>query len=162
MIHLIVGNTGSGKTTYATELKLKTNGIIFSIDTWNNTLYLPDKKPTDGLEWFLERIDRAEKMMMDLVQQLENATTDSILDLGLSKFSHREKFRKFAKANGYEIRTHFLDISKETRWERVMKRNAEKGSTFEIEVSREDFDFMENWFEKPKEEEMSGWIVIQE
>ena len=162
MIHLIVGNTGSGKTAYATELKLKTNGIIFSIDTWNNTLYLPDKKPTDGLEWFLERIDRAEKMMMDLVQQLENATTDSILDLGLSKFSHREKFRKFAKANGYEIRTHFLDISKETRWERVMKRNAEKGATFEFEVSREDFDFMENWFEKPKEEEMSGWIVIQE
>ncbi|WP_363317927.1 hypothetical protein [uncultured Maribacter sp.] len=50
MIHLIVGNTGSGKTTYAYELKTQTNGIIFSIDTWNNTLFLADKKPSDGLE----------------------------------------------------------------------------------------------------------------
>ncbi|MBX2943494.1 MAG: hypothetical protein KF860_14240 [Cyclobacteriaceae bacterium] len=50
MIHLIVGNTGSGKTTYATELKRKTNGIIFSIDRWNKTLFLADKKPNDELE----------------------------------------------------------------------------------------------------------------
>lgn len=162
MIHLIVGNTGSGKTTYSAGLKNKTRGIIFSIDTWNNTLFLPDKKPTDGLEWFLERIDRAEKLMMDLVQQLENSKTDSILDLGLSKFSHREKFRKFAAVNGYELQTHFLDIPKETRWERVLKRNNEKGATFEFEVSRKDFDFMENWFEPPGEGEINGGVIIRE
>lgn len=108
MIHLIVGNTGSGKTTYATELKLKTTGIIFSIDTWNNTLFLPDKKPADGLEWFLERFDRAEKVMMDLVQQLEIAKTDSILDLGLSKFSHREN------SENSQLRT--VMKSKHTSW----------------------------------------------
>jgi hypothetical protein len=50
MIHLIVGNTGSGKTIYANELKTKTDGVLFSIDKWNNTLFLPDKKSTDGLE----------------------------------------------------------------------------------------------------------------
>ncbi|WP_366139583.1 hypothetical protein [uncultured Maribacter sp.] len=61
MIHLIVGNTGSGKTTYAYELKTQTNGIIFSIDTWNNILFLADKKPSNGLEWFLERIERTKK-----------------------------------------------------------------------------------------------------
>lgn len=43
MIHLIVGNTGSGKTTYSRELKQKTNGVIFSIDKWNNALFLTDK-----------------------------------------------------------------------------------------------------------------------
>ncbi len=162
MIHLIVGNTGSGKTTYSNKLKIKTNGIIFSIDKWNNTLFLADKKPTDGLEWFLERIDRAEKMIMDLVQQLENSNTDSILDLGLSKFEHREKFRKFATLNSYELKTHFLDISKETRLKRVMKRNNEKGATFEFEVSKENFGFMEGWFEKPSEKEMIEGIIIKE
>ena len=162
MIHLIVGNTGSGKTTYSNKLKRKTNGIIFSIDKWNNTLFLADKKTEDGLEWFLERIDRAEKMIMDLVKQLENAKIDSILDLGLSKFEHREKFRKFAKLNGYELKTHFLDISKETRLNRVMKRNNEKGETFEFEVSKENFDFMESWFEKPNKHEMADGIVITE
>tara|TARA_R110000765_G_scaffold21904_5_gene56350 strand:- start:11480 stop:11968 length:489 start_codon:yes stop_codon:yes gene_type:complete len=162
MIHLIVGNTGSGKTTYSNELKGKTNGIIFSIDKWNNTLFIADKKPTDGLEWFLERIERAEKLIMDLVRQLENSKTDSILDLGLSKFEHREKFRKFGNLNNYQLTIHYLDVSKDIRWNRVMKRNGEKGETFEFEVSKENFDFMESWFEKPTEEEMIGGIIIKE
>ena len=162
MIHLIVGNTGSGKTTYSNELRSKTNGIIFSIDKWNNTLFLADKKQDDGLEWFLERIERAEKMIMDLVKQLEGSKTHSILDLGLSKLEHREKFRQFAELNNYDLTTHFLDISKETRLSRVLKRNTEKGETFEFEVSRENFDFMESWFEKPTEDEMIGGITITE
>lgn len=162
MIHLIVGNTGSGKTTYAAKLKAENKGIIFSIDKWNKILFLEDKKPSDGLEWFLERIERSETMIMELVRQLEQVQTDSILDLGLSKFEHREKFRKFAATNGYELKTHFLDISKETRFERVMKRNLEKGETFEFEVSRESFDFMENWFEKPSEIEMRDGTTITE
>ncbi len=161
MIHLIVGNTGSGKTTYSKELKRKTNGIIFSIDKWNKTLFLDDKKTIDGLEWFLERIERAEKIILDLVNQLENSKTDSILDLGLSKFKHREKFRKFADLNNYGLKIHYLDVSKEIRLHRIMKRNAEKGATFEFEVSKEDFDFMENWFEEPNEKEMERGIKIE-
>ncbi|MFD2915999.1 AAA family ATPase [Psychroserpens luteus] len=162
MIHLIVGNTGSGKTTYSKQLKGKTNGIIFSIDTWNNTLFLPDKKPIDSLDWFLERIDRAENIIMDLVKQLENSKTDAILDLGLSKFEHREKFRRFAKLNNFELQLHFLDISKETRFKRIMKRNEDKGDTFEFEVSKDNFDFMETWFEKPTESEMIKGVLITE
>lgn len=160
MIHLIVGNTGSGKTTYSTELKRKSNGVIFSIDKWNKTLFLPDKTPNNGLEWFLERIERTEEMIIELIQQLESSEIDSILDLGFSKFEHREKFRKFAKNNGYELKIHFLDIERETRLERVMKRNVEKGTTFEFEVSKGDFDFMESWFERPDEKEMKKGVLI--
>ncbi|MBF8151571.1 ATP-binding protein [Winogradskyella sp. F6397] len=162
MIHLIVGNTGSGKTTYANELKKRINGVVFSIDTWNNVLFLPDKKETDGLEWFLERIERSERMMLELTHQLETIKTDAILDLGLSKFGHREKFRKFAEMNGYTIKLHFLDVSKATRLERVLKRNTEKGDTFEFEVTQDNFDFMETWFEKPTEKELSDAFVISE
>ena len=135
---------------------------MFSIDNWNNTLFLADKKPKDGLEWFLERIERAEKMIMELIQQLENSKTDSILDLGLSKYEHREKFRTFANENGYKLKTHFLDFSKETRLRRIMKRNDEKGETFEFEVTKENFDFMESWFEKPTVEEIGDGIIIKE
>ena len=162
MLHLIVGNTGSGKTTYSNELKKKTKGVIFSIDTWNNTLFMPDKKETDGLEWFLERIERAESLILNIVTQLEESHTDAILDLGLSKYEHREKFRNFATSNGYTIQLHFLDISKDTRWQRVQQRNTEKGTTFEFEVSKENFDFMETWFEKPTENELIGSVVITE
>lgn len=161
MIHLIVGNTGSGKTTYSKQLKTKNNGVIFSIDKWNNTLFLPDKTDTDGLDWFLERIERSEAIIQDLIIQLENAGTESILDLGLSKYEHRQKFRDFAQMHGFNIKLHFLDISKEVRLERVLKRNTEKGDTFEFEVSKENFDFMETWFENPNSQELIEGVLIK-
>jgi len=162
MIHLIVGNTGSGKTTYSKKLQSNTKGIIFSIDKWNKTLFLPDRKSTDGLEWFLERIVRAEKLILNLIEQLEDSKTDSILDLGFSKFEHREKFRTFASSRGYEMKIYFLDVPKETRFKRIISRNKEKGETFEFEVSEDNFNFMENWFEKPKESEMENGLIIKD
>jgi predicted kinase len=162
MIHLIVGNTGSGKTTYSKKLKTEISGIIFSIDAWNNALFLPDKMGKDGLEWFLERIDRAESVISELIVQLESSGVDSILDLGLSKFSHREKFRKFASYNQFEVKMHFLDIPQDVRKERVLKRNNEKGETYEFEVTANDFEFMEGWFEKPNENELENGVTIIE
>ena len=162
MIHLIVGNTGSGKTTYSAKLKSETNGVVFSIDKWNKTLFLADKKADDGLEWFLEKIDRVEAMIVDLIHQLESSNTDSILDLGFSKFKHREKFRAIANSHGYDLKFHYLNISKDTRFKRIMKRNNEKGVTFEFEVTQENFDFMESWFEYPSPEEIEKAVVINE
>ncbi len=162
MIHLIVGNTGSGKTTYAITLKNEVGGVIFSIDKWNNILFMPDRKDTDGLQWFLERIKRSESIIMTLIEQLEKIGVDSILDLGLSKFEHRDKFRKFAKNNSFKIKIHFLDVSKETRLSRIFQRNKSKGETFEFEVTQDNFDFMEYWFEKPTSKELNNGITITE
>lgn len=161
MLHLIIGNTGAGKTTYALQLKAQNKGIIFSIDKWNNTLFFQDKTEEDGVDWILERIERAENMMMDTILQLENANIDSILDLGLSKFEHREKWRQFTLKHGFQYQLHFLNIDKETRKERVTKRNQEQGDSFEFEVNDEAFDFMETWFEVPGSEELVGAIVIR-
>lgn len=161
MIHLIVGNTGAGKTTYAQRMKSEVQAILFSVDKWNKELFLPDKTDSDGLDWFLERIEREEKIIMDLICQLEDINIDSILDLGFSKYSHREKFRKFAKGNNFRCKLHFLDIPKEERFRRVNKRNTEKGETFEFEVSRESFDFMESWFEAPTKEELKDSVYIK-
>ena len=161
MIHLIVGNTGAGKTTYAIELKKNTKGIVFSIDKWNKTLFLPDRVEGDGLEWFLERIERSESLIMDFINQLETSGVDSILDLGFSKHEHRAKFINFASSKGYVLRLHFLDISKEKRWERIVQRNNEKGISYEFEVTKSDFDFMETWFEKPTHEEIESGVIIK-
>ena len=160
MIHLIVGNTGSGKTTYSNDLKKEINAIVFSIDKWNNILFMKDKTDNDGLEWFLERIERAELLILNLVIQLENANIDSILDLGLSKFEHREKFREFAKTNGFDIKFHFLDIPKEIRKQRILNRNVTKGVTYEFNVTKENFEFMEAWFEKTTNSELKNAILI--
>lgn len=161
MIHLIVGNTGSGKTTYAQKLQASNNGVLFSIDSWNKTLFLPDKNETDGLEWYLERINRSEKMIQELILQLKASGTPAILDLGLSKYEHREKFRQFAKRHDMTCHLHFLDFSKEIRWERIQKRNIQQGDTYEFEVSRGDFNFMESWFETPSTIELTGATIIR-
>ncbi len=162
MVHIIVGNTGAGKTTYSRKLQEEVNGVVFSIDQWNKTLFFPDKKETDGLDWFLERIDRVELMIMSLVLQLERSRTDSILDLGLSKYEHRKKFRDYALQNGFKTKMHFLDIAKEVRLRRVMSRNKYKGETFEFEVTQENFEFMETWFERPQEDELQDGLIIRE
>lgn len=160
MIHLLVGNTGAGKSTYAIGLKQDIKGVVFTLDRWNNILFLPDKTEKDGLDWFLERIDRAEILMQDLILQLDNLGVDSILDVGLSKFSHREKYRKLANENSIKVKTHYLKIPKEIRKQRILNRNIEKGATFEFEVTDENFEFMETWFEVPLKKELESSIII--
>jgi len=41
-----------------------------------------------------------------------------------------------------------------------MKRNKDKGDTFEFEVTKDNFDFMETWFEKPSELEMINGVMV--
>lgn len=161
MIHLIVGNTGAGKTTYALELKKKNKSILFSIDKWNNVLFMPDRLEDSGVDWFLERIERAENLICDLIVQLESTCVDSLLDLGLSKQEHREKFRAFATKHNFEYQLHYLDIPKEERFSRISQRNEKKGETFEFEVTKENFEFMEGWFEEPTTDELQDAIVVK-
>jgi len=98
---------------------------------------------------------------MNLIKQLESSGVDAILDLGFSKKVHRDKFYAFAKANNYQFKTHFLDVVQDIRWQRVSQRNQEKGATYEFDVTKEDFDFMETWFERPSDEEIIDATVIK-
>ncbi|NRA86646.1 MAG: ATP-binding protein [Rhizobiales bacterium] len=160
MLHLIIGNTGAGKTTYARKLKQQNRGIIFSIDQWNKDLFFADKQPDDGLNWFLERIERAETIIKSLIIQLENAGTDSILDLGFAKYSHRLSFLNFIQQHKFKHQIHYLKIDSETRFNRITKRNNEKGAAFQFEVFEQDFNFMESWFELPQNTELQNCITI--
>jgi len=160
MIHMIFGNTGAGKTTYAQNLKKETKGVIFSIDEWNNTLFIPDKMDTDGVDWFLERIKRVDTMIQSLVMQMQASGTHAILDLGFAKEQRRMAFYAFAKAQQIPLQIHFLDVPKGVRKKRVVKRNTEKGETFQFEVSESDFEFMESWFERPNAEEIENAQII--
>lgn len=162
MIFLITGNVGAGKSTYAAALKEKQSGVIFSVDQWNKELFFPDRTTDSGLDWFLERIERSEKIILDLVSQLEASSCNCILDLGLSKKAHRNKFIQFAKEHGYKYEVHFLDISAEIRRQRMLQRNINKGPTYQFEVTEENFNFMERWFEPLDETELQNAIVIKE
>jgi len=160
MVYLITGNTGAGKTTYAQQLKKSHNGVIFSIDHWNKILFLDDKKETDGVDWFLERIARSDAMIQSLAVQLEAIGTPAILDLGFAKRDRREAFYTFFKEHNIPFELHLLDVSTDTRKQRVQQRNLEKGETYQFEVSDQDFEFMETWFEPLTKEELEKTTII--
>ena len=150
IIHIICGGTGAGKSTFSKKLAETTDAIHFSIDDWIATLYGSDKPEGVDYEWYMERIARIEEMMWNLI---ENSRADYILDLGFSLKSHRQKFYDLAALAGITAELHYLDVGESERWRRVCERNEQKGSTFALTVSREDFDFMENLFEKPEDDE---------
>jgi len=162
MIHMICGSTGAGKTTFALQLAQKNQAILFSIDEWMESLYGAERNETTELEWMLERIERCEKQIWEVCLQLLKNDKPVILDLGLSKKSHREKFYQLAKDINIDVVLYFIDVDKAIRWSRVQQRNLEKGKTFSLEVTPEMFDFMESWFERPESGEHYKEIIISE
>ena len=161
MIHMICGSTGAGKTTFALQLAEKHQAVIFSIDEWMENLYGAERNESTELNWMLERIERCEKQIWDVCLQLLANERHVILDLGLSKKSHREKFYQPAEKINVEVMLYFIDVDEETRWQRVQQRNLDKGETFSLEVTRDMFDFMESWLERPENYEYYNFIVIE-
>lgn len=149
-IHIICGGTGAGKSTFSKELAEKSGAIHFSIDDWIAILYGVDKPDDVDYLWYIERIARIEDMMWLII---EHSKADYILDLGFALKSHRQKFYDLANLTGITAKLHYLDVDAVERWRRVCERNEEKGRTFALTVSREDFDFMENLFEEPDNDE---------
>jgi len=159
-VHLIVGNVGSGKTTYAIALADRLDAIRFSLDEWMVALFGKDLTATVDLQWRLDRIDRIEEQIWSLVAQLGARGVDVVLDLGLAKKKHRDRQRARAATLGLCAKLHFLDVDLPTRVDRVRKRNAETRESFAFEVTDEMIRFMEGWFERPAAEELDGAEIV--
>ena len=59
-------------------------------------------------------------------------------------------------AAGLAVQLHFIDVDVEERWRRVENRNAEKGETFRLAVTRPMFDFIETIWQPPDADEMAA------
>ncbi len=148
-IILIVGSTGAGKTTYARKLADEMGGLRFSIDEWMMPLFGPDVPKPIEFAWMMERVNRCEAMIWTMAQQSVARGVPVVLDLGFTKQEHRQKFRDLAAEAGLSAAVHFVDVSRETRWQQVQHRNATQGETYVMEVDRGMFDFMESMWEPP-------------
>ncbi len=153
-IHLICGPVGAGKTTFAAQLCRDRDGIYFSIDEWMTCLFTPDLAGDIEYHWAMERIGRMEKLIWSHVRQLMRRNLDVVLDLGLLKRDHREKFYALARQDAFDICLHLVEAEKEVRWQRVLARNEDKGDTYTMDVDRGMFDFCEGLFERPSGREL--------
>jgi predicted kinase len=159
-IALISGNVGAGKSTYATRLSVQDNGYIFTTDEWMRNLFYKDIPDPPSYEWALERTERIEVQILQESLKLLARNISVILDIGFFAESQRTRVQSFFRDRGYGPVLHYLDVDKETRWQRVDERNTIQGETFEFFVSRQVFEFCETIFEPLDEEERRGAVIV--
>jgi predicted kinase len=157
---IVCGSTGAGKTTYALKLAQELGAVRFSIDPWMQNLFAKDMQTLE-YEWMIERVERCYKQIWEVSEQILSLGGTVVLDLGFTTQAQRAVFvEKSAKA-GAPSEIHFLDVSAEVRRQRVKQRNDEQDpAVYAFEVTDYMFDFMEERFEAPDEDELENGKVV--
>ena len=158
-IYLVCGCTGAGKSTYSERLAQDVDGVRFSIDEWMQQLHNADQPDEMSFAWFYERVQRNCSQMRRVAERLVEIGVPTIFDCGLTNSQERAIFADWAQAQGYEYELHFIDVDPETRWKRVEKRNEEQAETYQFDVTRPMFDFIEDLWEAPTSDEINRMNV---
>lgn len=154
-IHMVCGSTGAGKTTYSMKLENALPAVRFSIDEWMMELFWPDASPETTFDWAYERVERCGRMMRSVAIPVLRNGSSVIFDTAFSTRNERHDFYAWARAENLDVHLHFLDVSQETRWSRVEKRNSEREATFAFQVTRGMFDGVEKRWQPPCKDELS-------
>jgi predicted kinase len=159
-VFIVCGPCGAGKTSYSINLTERYGAIRFSLDSWMQTLFAPDLKELN-FDWISERTKRCRKQIWQMAKQLIKQGINVVLDFGFGQRKIREFYRKHALALGADVSVHYLDIPENVRRERVHERNQkQEPEVFAFEVTDLMFDFIENSFEAPDDEELSNGIHV--
>ncbi len=159
-IHIVFGPQGSGKSTYSKKLSEEIKGVHLSIDDWMWKLYGEDLPKPMNFNWIMERVERCEKQIWSTSEKMASCGCNVVLDLGFTKVAKRKLFQSLAEERGFSTQLHFVNAPHSIRRKRVLERNINKGETFSFEVTPAIFDFMENEFHNPTDEELAKAIVI--
>ncbi|MCA3255110.1 MAG: ATP-binding protein [Alphaproteobacteria bacterium] len=157
LLHVVAGSTGAGKTTFAMELAARTGALRLSIDEWMHRLFGPDQPAEIRFDWMIERVNRCEAQMWSVIEGAAKLGVPVVADCGFTSRDHRTRWRDCAVAAGIPAMLHHVDVGVEERWRRVEQRNREKGPSFQFEVTREMFDFVETMWEAPTAEEIAAF-----
>jgi len=159
-IHLVCGPQGSGKSTYSKNLSDQINGVHLSIDKWMWQLYGEDLPEPMNLNWIMKRVERCEKQIWEITNEIVSGGREVVLDLGFTSFEKRALFQSLAREKNITTQLHYIKSPHLLRRKRVLERNIEKGPTFSFEVTPGMFDFMETQFQPPTGKELEGAIII--
>ncbi len=91
---------------------------------------------------------------------MTQAGTACILEIGLTTFATRERYRVAAREAGVATQLHLLDVDADERWRRVEARNL-AGGELGFAITREMFDFVEATWEPPTADELARWDVVR-
>ena len=148
LLHLICGQGGSGKTTYAKQLETELNAFRFTKDEWMVSLY--GRQIT--LEEWSQYEPRCYACIETIARRLLEREISVILDYGFWYRHERARAKDFANELGIRSVVHFLNVPVEVRRERVLRRNKSIAND-SIVMSEDEFNKQISWFEPPSENE---------
>lgn len=152
-IHLVIGPVGSGKSTFATALARKHAALRLTLDDWMTRLFRPDRPVDDVMAWYVERARRCVEQIWEVTRGALEAGTDVVLEIGLIQRRDRESFYARVDREARELEVYLVDAPREVRRERVRRRNAERGSTFSMDVPPDVFELASDLWEPPDDTE---------
>ena len=124
-LHLISGLPASGKTTYATDLRTRVNGVLFNLDRWLITAFGRYSLADVGLDEHTRRVLACRELIWESAAELLKRSVDVILDDGFFYREHRMRHVALAELAGARTTIHFVDTPLEQVRVRLARRNAD-------------------------------------
>lgn len=156
VIHLVEGPVGAGKSTFAARLGAGSATPRLNLDEWMVVLFRPDRPAEGFMPWYAERKARCIEQIWRVATDLLDTGSDVILELGLVQFNERADFYSRVDALGVPLKVYVLDVPKAVRAARVKQRNAEQGSTYQMEVTDEIFEIANSAWQMPDDAEIDA------
>ncbi len=161
-IHLVIGPVGAGKSTYGMQLSQQHQAVRLTLDAWMTVLFGEDERPAEGrLQWYMARTARCFEQIWELTTRLIELDTDVILEIGLIQAAARRDFYLKAEALDCPLRVYVVDAPRDIRRERTMKRNADKGATYSMDVPLQFFELASDHWEPPDDEEFAERKMVR-
>jgi predicted kinase len=148
VLHLICGQAGSGKTTYAKQLETQLNAFRFTKDEWMVSSYGRHITPDQWSQYE----PRCYACIETIARRLLEREISVIWDYGFWYRHERARAKYFANELGIRSVVHFLNVPVEVRRERVLRRNKSIAND-SVVISEDEFDKQLSWFEVPSEHE---------
>lgn len=158
---LIVGLTGSGKTTYSQYLSKQESALHLCLDEWMKTLFWMDAAEQEqNVRWAMERVHRVEAMMESIALQESKIGHSLVFDLGFSKKEQRLRWRDWLDLHQIPYEIIFLKVPKASRWARIDEKN-QTASDSNPPLDRRTFEYMDSFFDELSEDELKFSKIIE-
>ena len=160
-LHLISGLPCSGKTTYATGLRVDLDCVLFSLDRWLITAFGQYDIAVVGHQEHTRRVLAARALIWESASELLRRSVDVILDDGFFLREHRMRYVELSAAVGARTKTHFMDTPVQVVRARLEQRNSEL-PRFNFHINPDVLSGYAALFEMPSDAEGAEVVVVRQ